>query len=338
MNIDNQERSSSEDVVFPAPCREGVFQWLFGSPLRFVVGVITLFSASVGIWQWFDNRRSEPSVSANLWGCQCEVQQKNIEGFKCYYTYHDHAVNDLWTARVTLVNTCSRNIIGVVGGDLMSTNICFEITKNFKIVAIEQEVNEFDAVTCFTSNRFAIAFKKWRPSNRCTIKLFCERTLAAGANNQLSFGVVGDPLKQGTVQVNIPDGRILERVVDKSLLTLFPTYISKPLRWCGIIVYGLIFVICIIILIFVVPWVGLLRRKIWEHRYGVRFNFARMELKDFVWGRGYDGIPNEFWMKHHIPKPITRLRYVDNPASPSVWVLVWMAVFTGIALSALITI
>ena len=336
MSTDNQGRSSSEDSVSSARCRGGGFQWLFGSPLRFIVGGITLFSAGIGIWQWIDNRRSVPSISANLWDCQCEVQRKKIAGFKCFYTYQDQPINDLWTARITLVNTCSRNIIGVLGGDLMSTNISFRVDPKFHIIALETEENEFGATICFSTNLFSVAFEKWRPGCRCTVKLFCERSSVLDMSGLLAISVVGDPLKQGVVQVNVPDGWNIGRASDRNLLALLPPYISGTIRWCGIGVYGLIFGICIIILIFVIPWIGLARRKIWQHNYGDRFDRAKLELKDLVLGRGYAGIPDEFWCKHQLPKPVARLRFVDNPTNPSVWMLIWMALFTGIALSALI--
>lgn len=335
--INRVDGNSSRDGVVQREMSSGFFRQMFGGPLRVIFGCVTIFSGIVGIWQWIDSRNSVPNVVATIIDSKCLSHQTPIEGLKNTFRYYDKDVNDLWVAKVAIVNECSRSIIGVIGGDLMSTNIAFGVDNRLRIVSLETERNDFDACINYATNSFSIAFKKWNPGERCVLRLVCEGCFDEFSVKNPTISVLGDPLKHGSVSIVAIDSAGMQ-IVERNLLTFLPKYVRGIVRWCGIVSFGIIFLICFVMFVFVVPWIGIIRRRIWRLRHWDRFvAVANTELESFDPRKGFREIPLDFWSRHSIPMPILRLRFVDeNPSG--VQAIGLFLILSTIALFGLITV
>ena len=336
MNIEREEHDSS-DCARNAKCSI-TSTLVFGSPVRFIVSLIAVVSAVLGIVQWIDAKRSVPSINAIVTDRQCLARQLNVADLTCSFRYKNKIVNDLWTLKLSVINSCSKNIIGVMGGDLMSSNLCFRISKGFHIVSLDQE-SDFDlSQVSWTQNEFSISFEKWRPDESRVYRLYCERYLDADFEVLPEIAVVGDPLKQGVVYVENQGVGSVGGDAGKSLLMVLPRWLRQILRWTGLVCYGLFFCVSVFVFFFVMPWIVLLKRLFWKIKYDEQFKRAMGKLESCVPGRGYRGVPADFWDKHNIPPPPINLRFVDDVGTSGPWIYFLLLVFSLIALLALIVV
>ena len=115
-------------------------------------------------------------------------------------------------------------------------------------------------------------------------------------------------------------------------------YGQTLLRWTGLVCYGLFFCVSVFVFFFVMPWIGLLKRLFWKIKYDEQFKRAMGKLESCVPGRGYRGVPADFWDKHNIPPPPINLRFVDDVGTSGPWIYFLLLVFSLIALLALIVV
>ena len=306
------------------------------TPIRVFVGIVTLFGAFVGVWQWIESHNSIPSILVRISDTQCLTRQIKVSGLKCSFEYNNQVVDDLWAVKVTLVNTCSRNIIGIVGGDLMQSDIRLNVNDNCRIVSVEQEMNDLDMqMTCMT-NSLSFTFDKWRPGEQCSYRIYCECSSKSDALIRPEITIMGDPLKQGKIQLEEDEKLTDEGITRRNMLKYLPKWVWLPALWSGVVFYGIVTLIGIGLGAFIIPWIGFIRRVIWRIRYGQKFRAAVVELESFDATKGYVGIPIEFWQKNNIPRPILYLRFFDDIPLSGIVVLMLIFIFAAIALFALL--
>ena len=306
------------------------------NPIRLVIGIITIFAAIVGVWQWAESHNSIPNIIVKLSDTQCLTRQIKVAGLKSIFEYNNQEVSGLWVIKITLVNTCSRNIIGVAGGDLMFNDIKLRVTQCSRIVSVEPEVNEFQAQMSYTTNVLSIAFEKWRPGEQCTYRIYCAGSSASDMDKRPDMVVDGDPLRQGKIQLVNDEKESEDSIARRNLLKYLPKWIYVPALWSGTIVYGLVMAVFVILFVFVIPWIGLVRRIAWRMRHGKEFEIAIKGLESFDAAKGYAGIPIEFWQDNNIPPPILHLRVIDDVPRSGIVVLLVLFVFSSIAFGALL--
>ena len=259
-----------------------------------------------------------------------------MSGLKCSFEYNNQVVDDLWAMKVTLVNTCSRNIIGIVGGDLMLSDIRLMVNDNYRIVSVEQEMNDLDMQMICMTNSLSLTFDKWRPGEQCSYRIYCECGSKSNSAIRPKLTITGDPLKQGKIQLEEDEKLSDEGITRRNLIKYLPKWIWLPALWSGVVFYGIVAIIGIVLIVFIIPWVGIIKRAIWGIRYGRKFRAAVVELESFDVTKGYVGIPIEFWQENNIPRPILHLRFVDDVPRSGIVVLLLIFIFVVIALLALL--
>ena len=306
------------------------------SPIRLVVGVVTLFGAFIGVWQWIESRNSIPSILVKISDAQYLTRQTKVSGLKCSFEYNNQVVEDLWAVKVTLVNTCSRNIIGIDGGDLMLNDIRLGINDNYRIVSAEPEMNDLNMKMACMTNSLSFTFDKWRPGEQCSYRIYCECASKSDAPIRPDITITGDPLRQGKIQLEEDAKLSDEGVARRNLLKYLPKWVWLPTLWSGVVFYGIVSIIGVVLVVFIIPWVGIIRRSIWRIRYGQKFRAAAVGLESFDATKGYVGIPIEFWQENNIPRPILHLRFIDDVPHSGIVVLLLIFIFAVIAFFALL--
>ena len=118
MNIEREEHDSS-DCARNAKCSI-TSTLIFGSPVRFIVSLLAVVSAVLGIVQWIDAKRSVPSINAIVTDRQCLARQLNVADLTCSFRYKNKIVNDLWTLKLSVINRGFRHKCGSLCGVTMA--------------------------------------------------------------------------------------------------------------------------------------------------------------------------------------------------------------------------
>ena len=109
-----------------------------------IITLFTLISAIVGILSWRDSKVSLPKVGLSVLNNQCLTKVASIPKLTSSFVFDGREVRNLWVSKIRLENECNRNIIGVNGHDLMSSNLFVFISKEFRVIQTELEQSEFD--------------------------------------------------------------------------------------------------------------------------------------------------------------------------------------------------
>lgn len=264
-------------------------------------GVIAAAGTLLTFYQWFVSASSVPAVDFEVIDSQCLTKVSDVPGLESCFLYKGRQVRNLWVSKVRLVNTCRRNIIGTPGHDLMSSNVCFSVSQGFKMMAADIESCDFDGRLGFGTNNFFIAFSKWRPNQKCVVKIFCEDVLDLGEYFGPQFATAFDPFTQG--EINISSYRT--KIPTCSIMQKLPHWGSVVLTGVGVCVYGVILAICLWGLFIKIGWWRMFWRRRWEKKHLVDVNrlIASQATQDSKNSLSIDKMPEEFWTQNDIPRP-----------------------------------
>ena len=76
---------------------------------------------------------SLPKVGLSVLNNQCLTKVTSIPKLTSSFVFDGREVRNLWVSKIRLENECNRNIIGVNGHDLMSSNLFVSIAKEFRV-------------------------------------------------------------------------------------------------------------------------------------------------------------------------------------------------------------
>ena len=313
---------------------------------RLCVGV-GVVGAVITCWQWISGKNSDPLIDVRVIDKQCLTRSFDEPGLSCDYTFRARKVHNLWAMKIKLENVCNKNIIGVSGGDLMSTDLVFCVGKPMRIIAYELENNQIDGAISVCSNRLHLSFGKWYPEHVCIMRLFCEGEEQVSSPTQLRLGKCGDPLKQGDVRIVDQNDSQGDGSQKRSMLSRLPYCVQLCLEWMVIVIHAIV-LISVIGVFCKIPWIKIWQRKKWEKRYGAAFESAlARECANETscdYKKGLDNLSNEFWERVHIPKPRTQIAFYDgnginrNSLVPFIFVMSILGVAAATVVLALLNV
>ena len=266
-----------------------------------IITLITITSAIVGILSWRDSKVSLPKVRLSVLNNQCLTKVASIPRLTSSFVFDGREVRNLWVSKIRLENECNRNIIGVHGHDLMSSNLFVFIAKEFRVIQTELEQSEFDVDVQSCNEGFSLSFTKWRPRQGCVLKVYCEGNGVFDSSQFPSFLSDSEPFTQGELIV----ADYNEAKQKTCLLKRMPYWLAVSCIFIGIIVFGSIGLI--VVYCFVNNWVVMIKRIRWNRKYRERALSLISKLpSDSEASGGIDCMPLDFWRNNNIPKPPKR--------------------------------
>ena len=263
-----------------------------GVILGVVGGILTLWAAF---------RDPTPSAVLELLDRKCLTNMGETPGLQCEFSFAGKKVKNLWMIRVQLINSCSRNIIGVPNGDLMYSNMTFYVSSPYKIVSAELERCQFRAGLNWATNCISIAFNRWQPKQTCQIRFFCEGE--AGNEVMPTLQQPEEVFKQGELVVSDCN----EQMPKNTIISYLPYGWSISITIIGCIVFGVIFLGALWWLFIGMHWVNMICRLMWERKYydQVMSLMIQEGSYDSQSSRlSVNSISAEFFNKHGIPMPV----------------------------------
>lgn len=301
MNTHNDEHMKVPPTV---PSFAGRFVRAIFAGILAILGVV---GGVITIYTFVDKERSLPRVNLGVLDNQCLTKVASVSNLCCNFSFNDREVNNLWVSKIRLANECKRNIIGLPGHDLMHSNLEVAISDDYKIINAEIEMSDFQAKVDNDDAALYLSFEKWRPSQACIVKAYCEGTPGAGVDSPPRFCSKTDPFTQG--EMRIFDYQEVGQPV--SLLKHLPYWLASTLSWVGRIGYGLAFAICVIW--FIVNWIVMVNRMRWNKKYYVTVVARISKVRSSTEGGGdVDMMQKAFWDENHIPKPPARSPFLKG--------------------------
>ena len=272
-----------------------------------VISIVTIFSAIVGIITWRDSRNSRPKVRLSVLDHQGLTKVAAMPNLKSRFEFDGREVRNLWVSKLRLENECTRNIIGIHGHDLMSSNMCLLISKDFRIITAELEQNEFAARLSYDDSEIALSFDKWKPNQTCILKVYGEG-LNGDDNKTLPYFYSScDPFTQGELLIS----EYQEIQPKVCLLKHLPYWLDLTCSYVGIGVFSIIVVLIICWLLGI--WVNMIKRLIWERKYLKEAEYLISQLAtDNEAGGDVEYMKKSFWEQHKIPVPPKKSDSVRN--------------------------
>lgn len=271
------------------------------SAVKIVGGLIGAAGAVLAFYQWFVSIDSIPTVNLEVVDNQCLTKVSDVDGLTSCFLYKGRQVRNLWVSKIRFVNDSRKNIIGLNGHDLMSSNICFSVSRGFEMMAADLENSDFDVKVCCRTNLFSLAFEKWRPNQACVVKIYSENVLGEGASDGPQFATTFDPFTQGEINVlgyhvKSPSCNIIQRL---------PGWISVIMTGIGLCVFGAIFILCLWGLIIKIGWWRMCRCLYWNKKYlaEVKKLIATQTSSEDKNSQSIDKMTAEFWDNNNIPRP-----------------------------------
>ena len=301
--------------------------------------IVSALGTILALIQWWQYTNSDPKVKFSIIDNQCLTSVHSIPGLECMFSFSGKQVNGLWMSKISMENVCRKNIIGVPGGDLMFSNICFKIAPKYKIVSAVVDGGQLAADLSCDSQSFNFAFEKWSPKQTLVIKVFCEQIESSANVSFPNYSLAYDPFKQGEFEFV----EYSTAAPASNLLSRYPVFLGTFLKWLGVILYGVVFVLCTWGLFIKMSWVGFIRRLVWCKRYYRQSaDLIKTSDKESSSIAQIDGKPPEFWEKLNIPVPPTKSAFVkydkvDWQELFPILLLIFVGyAFSFVALSALI--
>ena len=299
--------TQSSDIQ-QTPARKSQGWSTFGKVVKVIVAVIGLAGAGLTIFQVYRWLGADPYVKFVVLDNRCLTKIESIPDLKCTYNFKGSCVNSLWVSRILLRNCCQRNIIGTSYHDLMSTNIAFVVSDNYKILNVDVEKNEFDANVLSLGNGFSVAFRKWRPEECCIFSVYIEGVdvSAAGPEYKEAF----ESFTQGRVEIS-------ELRQDKQTLNIvrrWPYWLLFGTKWLGIVVYLFLLGLSFWGVFIHIKWIRLYKRLSWNIKYldkVERFVLSMAKSNDTN-SININRLSDEFWIENKIPKPPKDSEYVKG--------------------------
>ena len=308
---------------------------------KVVKTLFTLLTATgtiLGLYQWFKYIGSNPHVKFNIIDNQCFTRVAAIPNLESKFTFDGRQVGSLWMSRILLVNDCQKNIIGTPYHDLMSSNISFKVSKEFSVLKVLVEKNDFGAIVDTRDDGFSISFNKWRPDQVCLLNIYCEggRQLE---NIGPSFVEGEESFTQGRLQI----AEYRPFAESLPLIKYMPKWLSFIFVWAGRVIYGFIIVACIWGAFVNINWVRLLKRLKWNRTYLSSVDeILSVRAKEEKNSINIDKLPDDFWIKSGIPRPPRNSEYVKgsridySDLKPILTLCIFGFILSLIALSGLI--
>lgn len=271
----------------------------------------TIIGVFLAAWTIYLTFKVDPDIRYGIVDRQCHTRAHQVEGLESFYRYKGNFVMGFWTISIQLSNESGCNIIGNSSGHLLHNALRFSTEGIGRILKAEVIAKDFevDAKVCGT-NCFEVTFVRWRPKKHCVVRLHCE---AADDTCPKVFHC-GEQLRSGEI-LPVEDGISVALPSDHSMLDRLPRLASIVLRWTAIIIYVILSVLILYVRILGVPWYSIWKRKRWEKIYGETYKAARANDNDGEscdYKRDIDKVPEEFWKRHAIPRPIAPIRNFDK--------------------------
>lgn len=306
-----------------------------------VVTGIGLIGAGLGIYQWYENLRSVPRLEFVVIDNQCLTRVPAVPNLDCKFTFAGGQVRNLWVSKIRLSNACHRNIIGVLGGDLMSSNVVFKVTDGYKIVQVGLEWSNLELGVSNAEEWFSLDFKKWRPNDACQLKVYCEECCENILDNGPSFSLLFDPLKEGDIAIT----EYQSDTVKCRALDYLPNWLSLTCLCIGIGFFCLLLLFSIWLLLFNFEWCSLYRRIKWNRKYLDKVESIINDDTNLSGNTSLciDTLDSSFWSTWNIPPPPKNHSYVSKKKinwgeiRNDIFLLVILAVVSSISLLGLIT-
>lgn len=273
-----------------------VLSWLFT--------IISILGALVGIYTWIDGVQSKPLVRLNVVDSQCLTRLPSVPSLCSTFNFNGHEVKNLWATKISLVNDCRRNIIGLPGHDMMYPFLEISVTNKFMVIMAELEKCDFDVCVSNSVNSITLSYSKWRPGQVCVIKLYLEGGSDLRVDELPKFILSKDPFTQGELIISDYQAKSLEM----SLLKRLPYWVSKSVTWIGILLHGVLFLGSI--WFFFRNWILFCRRVLWNLQYKSKI----LEMKDSS-GTSNESVSDipmrtaKFWKENNIPFPPINIPY-----------------------------
>ena len=280
----------------------------FWKAVKVVVAVIGLAGTGLTIFQVYRWLGADPYVKFTVLDNRCLTRIEAIPDLKCTYNFKGSCVNSLWVSRILLRNCCQRNIIGTSYHDLMSTNISFVVSDNYKILNLEIERNEFGANVLNLENGFSVEFRKWRPEECCILSVYIEGENVSDTGPE--FKEAFESFTQGRVEISEPRQ-------DKQSLNIikrWPHWFLSGIKWLGVVVYLFLLGLSLWGVFINIKWIRLFKRWRWniKHLDKVEQYISDMAKSSDTNSININYLPDEFWIENKIPKPPKDSEYVKG--------------------------
>lgn len=301
----------SENTSTATPNRSAYRFWKgFSGFWKFLLTVVAGFGTVLGLWQWYVSKNSEPHLRLSVIDNQCLTQIEKAPKLECNLSYDGRKIKNLWASKIRIVNDCRKNIIGLIGGHLMSSNVSFTVAENFSVIAMECESEELDLDANCNKAGFSLAFKKWKPQQSCTLRIYSEDLGERVGIKGPSFRTAFDPFTQGDIKID----DYQELSPQKSLIRYLPVGWSVIIIWIGIVVNGIIFSVCVWGLVYKMGWIKMIRRLVWNRKYLMKVMDLVQPLnsKSNSNSKSIETLPKEFWKENNIPPPPARSPLVSG--------------------------
>ena len=275
---------------------------------KIFAGCVTLMSvvgAILGIYAFIIESRSKPLVNLSVLDNQCLTRVVSVPNLGSHFSFRGREVKNLWVSKIQLVNECHRNIIGLLGRDLMYYGIAGSVTNGFDVVSAELEYCDFEAKVRNTDSEIMLTFEKWRPSQVCVIKVYSEGVLNVAEGLSPKFISDKDPFTQG--ELKIVDYKEIVKPI--SILRHFPYWIYILMTWLGIGGFGIVFMS--FLWWFTLSWGRFFRLWRWNHKYRAAAIDAIAKRTQANEGGGMiEAMEDDFWQESKIPKPPQRSEFL----------------------------
>ena len=276
--------------------------------IKTLFALLTATGTILGLYQWYRYIGSNPHVKFNIIDNQCFTRVAAIPNLESKFTFDGRQVGSLWLSRILLVNDCQRNIIGTPYHDLMSSNINFRVSEEYRVLKVLAEKNDFGAIVDTREDGFSISFSKWRPDQVCLLNIYCE-----GGRQLENIGPCFEEEDESFAQGKLQIAEYRPFSESLPLIKYMPKWLSFVFFWAGRIIYGVIIVACMWGVFINVHWVRLLKRLKWNRKYlSLVDGILSLNAKEEKNSINIDKLPSSFWVQKGIPRPPRNSEYVKG--------------------------